>query len=105
MHEDSPTLQQGDLDEAQLERLFVALAACADAPEVLVKDGPRTKTRAGAEPVTLAEARKMLDSREVFAVQIRYAHAGRFWCDTLFPRSTGVRLIRTEVTDGGTPGT
>lgn len=99
MHEDLPELHQGDLDAGQLDRLFADLAACAQAPEVLVKDGPRA--RASKDPVTLEDARKRLDSGTIFAVQIRYASAGRFWCDTLFRRTTGVRLIRMEVTDAG----
>ena len=62
------------------------------------------QTRANADRVTLDEARKLLDSGPVFAVQIRYAHGGRYWCDTLFRRTTGVRLLRMEVTEGGNPG-
>jgi len=30
------------------------------------------------------------------AVQIRYSHDGKAWCDSLRPTPTGVRLIRIE---------
>jgi hypothetical protein len=49
---------------------------------------------------TLEEARRLLDSGEARAIQIRYSFDDESWCDTLMVFPDVIRVIRTR----GVPG-
>lgn len=49
---------------------------------------------------TLEEARRLLESDQARAIQIRYTFAGESWCDTLMVFPESIRVVRTQEIDG-----
>ena len=101
-----PELTGAILDAATLDRLFADLEACTEILEIQVKTGARDMVGGGGGRAGpgLREARDMLASGSVRAVQIRYGYDGGTWCDTLMVLPQGVRLVRMRLEDGGAGG-
>ena len=87
-----PDVYQADLDEEAYHALLADLASL-DALEVAVKHTAQQRSEEG-RAWTLAEARAALDEGRVRALQVRYAHEGQVWIDTLVRTPSGVRLVR-----------
>lgn len=81
------------LDAEALDALFRDLAALGSPLEISVKHGA-TRYAESAQALDLPAARAALVRAEVRAVQIRYIHDGKRWCDTLMNAPSGVRIIR-----------
>lgn len=90
-----PPVYEALLDAAGLDALFEDLTLLGGSLEVSVKHGP-TRYGQGAPCLTLSEARAALARGEVRAVQLRYVHDGKLWCDTLLALPTGTRIVRME---------
>ncbi len=88
-------VQEGLLDERQLEGLFADLAARVTVTGIVTKGGELQ--RAVADLITLEQAHAWLVARAVHGVQVRYLFDGRAWCDTLLRAGEQVRLIRMDV--------
>lgn len=89
-----PTLVEGLLGDAEIEQLFAELAVHAHVLEVLAKAGPRE--HAGHGRLSLDEAKHLLVSGAVRAVQVRYHYDGTEWSDTLLRLPSGTRLVRCK---------
>jgi hypothetical protein len=50
-------------------------------------------------PIGLDEALHGLRTGDVCSVQLRYAHAGELWLDTLMVTPQGIRLVRRQAPD------
>lgn len=88
-----PELQDTIMDPETVGRLFRDLASLPQLLEIRVKGHA---TARGVEvPPSLDEARAAI--RAGASVQIRYAHQGSLWCDTLMPGTGGVRLVRMKM--------
>jgi hypothetical protein len=90
-----PSLQQAELAWTKVHELLDDLHALVQVLEVRLKgvvDG-----HAEATTVDLATARNALAAGTALAVQVRYLHRGRPWCDTLVRSGEGVRLVRIEI--------
>jgi hypothetical protein len=87
-----PTLVEGLLGDMEVQQLFAELAEHARLLEVLARSGPRE--HAGQGPLTLGEAKRLLLSGAVRAVQVRYAFDDAEWSDTLLRLPAGTRLVR-----------
>lgn len=90
---DLPEMHTALLGEAEVEALFRDLEACAAVHEVNAKTAAQ-----GCVPeagrLTLVEARRLLLTRQVRGVQVRYRHHGAEWWDTLMVRPDGWQLVR-----------
>ncbi len=91
-----PPVYEALLDACGLDALFEDLAALDGDVQVSVKHGP-TRYGEGAPSLTLAEVRDALARGQVRAVQLRYAHSEKFWCDTLMVLPAGTRIVRMEL--------
>lgn len=87
-------LYQAELDASTLDALFADLAAHAEIFEVRSKGGARAM--AGAEALSLEQARALLAAGAVRGIQIRYRFEGEVWLDTLLAGPTAVRLVRAR---------
>ncbi len=88
-----PEVFDSELDAAAVDALFRDLAALASPPEISLKHGA-TRYAEQAPALDLVAARSALLAGDVRAVQIRYLHEGKPWCDTLTRARSGFRLIR-----------
>ncbi len=87
---------EATLDEAALAALFRDLQALDTPVEVVLKRG--AQRHAEQEPeVTLPMAYQLLLGREVRALQLRYTHEQKLWCDTLIASEAGTRIVRMEL--------
>lgn len=86
------------LDRATTRQLLVDLAALAGPIELAIKQNRRGHAAPStcATPADLAAVETLLATGAT-AVQLRYEHEGRSWCDTLSPAGDRVRLIRIDV--------
>jgi hypothetical protein len=89
-----PTLVEGLLGDPELELLFTELAAHGRILEVLTRVGPRD--HASPDRLTLGEAKRLLLSGAVRAVQVRYHFDDAEWSDTLIRLPTGTRVVRCK---------
>lgn len=91
-----PQIHQAELTPELLEALFCELAGSARILEVRVQErGERLSGPAGKE--RLAGLRSELASGAIRGVQIRYAHGGSEWIDTLLRGGPmTIRLIRAR---------
>lgn len=89
-----PPMNEALLDDAQLDALFGDIAALTEIDEILIKSGPG-RVNDALRP-TLADARELLRSDGVLAVQIRYRHENAHWWDTLMRAGDKVRLVRVR---------
>lgn len=88
-----PALHQAVLEPSTIEALFDDLAHCAQVLAVIPKRAARTMIE--EHPIDLAGACAGLRDGSLRAVQIRYRHENREWCDTLMPLPGGsARLVR-----------
>ena len=87
-----PDLNQAVVDEARLTQLFSDIETCTQVLAVV----PRYASRQFIAPtsVSLDEGKRMLVSRRVRAIQLRYLYDGSEWWDTLIPVATGTRIVR-----------
>jgi hypothetical protein len=84
---------EATLDDATLAALFRDLEALTTAVEVVLKRG--AQRHGEHEPaVTLPMAYQLLVHREVRALQLRYTHEHKLWCDTLIASEAGTRIVR-----------
>ncbi len=90
-----PQLEQALLDTTRLRELRNDLESGAEVFEVRLKQG--TAERCDDDSVSITRAFELLDSGEVFGVQIIYRFGGVPWCDTLMRQPDGrVRLVRIQ---------
>lgn len=84
-----------DWSYAQIEQLFLDLAAGAEVEHVQVRlaDADRSADQA----VTLQDASDAFHRGDATAIQIRYRFEGQVWCDTLMVRPSEVRIVRTPL--------
>jgi hypothetical protein len=87
-----PLMVEGLIDEATLRQLFADLTAHAKILGVREKNAPTAY--AGEQSLTVASAVDRLIRREARAVQVRYAHDGFEWTDTILVVPQGFRVIR-----------
>jgi hypothetical protein len=87
-----PPVYDALLDEYTFASLLRDLAALP-AVEVAVKRGAEDMADQNLSP-TLLEARQLLEQGAVRAIQVRYAHEGRHWSDTILRTPAGIRLVR-----------
>lgn len=88
-----PELNMAVLDDAQVGQLFQDLEACAQIFQIVPKYAARGQVAESAN-LTLAEARDLLASHALRALQIRYLHDDAEWWDTLMLVGGQVRLVR-----------
>lgn len=86
-----PPMNEALLDNAQVDALFGDIAALTEVDEIMIKTGPGRVDDA-LQP-TLADARELMRSDGVLAVQIRYRHEHAHWWDTLMRAGDKVRLV------------
>lgn len=89
-----PPMREAMLDEDEVDALFSDIKELTEVAEILVKSGPG-RIDDGLRP-TLADARDLLRSEGVLAVQIRYRHDQAHWWDTLMRVGEKVRLVRVR---------
>ena len=94
--EELPALNLGLLDGESLRDLFVDIESAAELVSVFVKRAEDQHGEVATE--SLARLLELIRERQVLGAQVRYRHAGRFWCDTLMVTEAGVRLVRIEQT-------
>lgn len=93
-------LHEALLDADTLSRLFEDIALLAELHEVTVKGARFQHSSQNAPqinndgPMQLEEARSLLTSGAVRAVQVRYRFDSAEWWDTLLNVPGGVRLVR-----------
>ncbi len=98
----APEVHEAELTTEHLHELFAELASAARILEVRIQERrERLSDVAGRE--RLPTLRDELSSGAVRGVQIRYAHAGSDWVDTLLRRGPTIRLIRARVGPGNPP--
>jgi hypothetical protein len=91
-----PDLYQAQLDDETLAALFADLAALGHELEVAVKQHAQGFSEERSS-WTLAEAQRALCTGEVRGVQVRYAHQGAVWLDTVVRSGSAYRLVRMQV--------
>lgn len=87
-----PDLHEGVLDQDKLHQLFSDIAKFTKVFGIIARYQKR-----GFEDgtnVSLRQAEKLLNEKEVRAVQIRYLYDNGEWWDTLMPTPKGIRLVR-----------
>ena len=92
MNTELPDLQDSLLDEETLEALLTDIERHAS--EVVITARPRPGLAPTRRATTPRECLDVLLGTPPSAVQLRYRHGGRAWCDTLVPTPDGVRLVR-----------
>jgi hypothetical protein len=95
-----PTVYQTILDPETFDALIDDLRECARELVVSVKYAERVQIDE-TEQWTLEGARAALQSGQVRAMQVRYAHQDGLWTDTIFPASEGFRVVRMRAPVGG----
>ncbi|MFO0696370.1 MAG: hypothetical protein U0230_22580 [Polyangiales bacterium] len=98
MSDESPSLPEvfeAMLDDGTVDDLFFDVSLLPGPVDVRWKAAP--DVRADEAPISLDEAREVLRSGRARAVQLRYVHEGKGWCDTLLRLPGGTRLVRTEI--------
>jgi hypothetical protein len=88
-----PDLNQATLDWPGVEALLRDIAACTQVTEIIPKAAAQGYVTDGVA-LTLLEARRLLQERAVWGVQIRYRYEGADWWDTLMVLPGGWRLVR-----------
>lgn len=88
-----PQLQRALLDQETLDQLFFDLGAAAELREIVLKGASTLRADDMSKP-TLDDARRLLLSRQVVGLQLRYRYGGSEWWDTLLPTPEGVELVR-----------
>lgn len=89
-----PPVYAEDLDDDAVRDLLRDIELRGSILEVRLKGGAQaraTPARQGWEA-----ARSAFASGQVVGLQVRYAHEGAVWCDTLMRTRDGVRLVRTR---------
>jgi len=86
-----PAILEGEMEAAMLEQYFADLDAAADVMHIQVRSSAQT---GGDRAVSLEELRRLVIANDVRMAQVRYAHNGSTWCDTLIVRPESIRLIR-----------
>lgn len=87
-----PDLHEGLLDKDTLHQLFTDIAKHTKVFGIIARYQKR-----GFEDgtnVSLRQAEKLLNDKQVRAVQIRYLYENGEWWDTLMPTPNGIRLVR-----------
>ena len=93
-----PQVHQAELTPELLAELFTELESSAHILEVRVQDR-RERLSGAAGKESLATLASELASGAIRGVQIRYAHAGAEWIDTLIRRGPTISLIRARALD------
>jgi hypothetical protein len=88
-----PELHNAILDAAQLEQLLVDIETCAELTEILPKYAEQQRV-GDASHVTLAQARELLGTRAVRALQLRYRYENADWWDTVMIAGDRFRVVR-----------
>lgn len=88
-----PELNMTLLDDSQLDHLLQDLEVCAQILEIVPKFTAQGHV-ADTASLTFADARQLLASRTVRALQIRYIHEAAEWWDTLMFAGGQTRLVR-----------
>lgn len=88
-----PELHDAVLDAGTLASLLNDLEVVAEVLEVRAKGG--ASQRGVSLRPSVSDARTALGDGQ--SVQVRYAHGGATWCDTLMPVSGGVRVVRMRL--------
>ena len=94
--EDLPDLHRGLIHLEQVDELFSDITAEAQLLEVIPKWASESMVQ--NEKVTLQEARTLLATKRVRAIQVRYLHDQKEWWDTLLNTPEGIQVIRIEHT-------
>jgi hypothetical protein len=84
-----------------VEQLLADIETCAETLEILPKYTAQGRVP-DAAGVTLNEARGLLATRAVRALQLRYRYEGVDWWDTVMVTSQGFRIVRIRHDFGGT---
>ncbi|MCB1129514.1 MAG: hypothetical protein KDN05_00195 [Verrucomicrobiae bacterium] len=91
-----PDLHQSEVDEATLRQLFTDVGTHTEIIEIIPKHALGYVAES-PESLQLDEAYKLLVSRSVRGLQLRYRHDGKTWWDTLMPLPGGLfRIVRIE---------
>jgi hypothetical protein len=88
-----PELNQAELNDAALSALFRDLAECTQVLDVSLKHSAERMADPARRP-TLDEALRLLQSRSVRGVQIRYVYGSEEWWDTLMVLPNATRVVR-----------
>ncbi|HYG36209.1 MAG TPA: hypothetical protein VEC99_15565 [Clostridia bacterium] len=88
-----PALHSTTLDLAQVEQLLADIEACTELREILPKYEAQGYVQQ-TSGVTLAQARELLLTRSVRALQLRYHYDGAEWWDTLMKVGDLYRIVR-----------
>lgn len=90
---DLPPVHEGLVDAATLAALLDDIEATGAVRSVTVRAGRTAEPPRGAS--ALGQVRADLLAGRVPAVQLRYRHDGREWCDTILARPGGAwRVVR-----------
>jgi hypothetical protein len=91
-----PDLLQSDIDEATVRQLITDIGTHTELIEIIPKHAPGYVEENPA-PLQLDEAYRMLASRTVRGLQLRYRHQGKTWWDTVMPLPGGLfRIVRIQ---------
>ncbi len=96
-----PDLNTTLLDDEQVEQLLRDIELCAQIAEIIPKFAARGHVPDSAS-VTLAEARKLIATRAVRGLQLRYRFEDADWWDTLMLVGDQFRIVRIRHDFGGT---
>ena len=83
-------------DRDQVDALFADLKQGAEVKQVQVRTTSGDH-RPKDSPLTLEQARELLDDSRTKAIQIYYEYDSQSWCDTLMVLPDTFRIIRTIV--------
>lgn len=97
-HETPPPLE-AEWDREQVNALFDDLQRAEETKQAEIHH-LQVRTSSPSTPkdyqTTLQDARRLLETGEARAIQIRYTFDGELWCDTLMVFPESIRIIRTR---------
>jgi hypothetical protein len=89
-----PALNEANLDWEELDCVLADLDDFANVLSIIGKEAGHENTPRDKRFTGLAEARDLLVSGDVVALQVRYEFADQTWFDTFLREPTGARLVR-----------
>ena len=89
-----PPLNEANLDWEELDCVLADLDDFAEVLSIIGKEAGHENTPRDKRLTNLEEARDLLVSGGLVALQVRYEFADQTWFDTFLREPTGARLVR-----------
>lgn len=89
-----PSLNEAHLDWDELDCVLADLDDFSEVHSIIGKEAGDENTPRDKRIATVVQARDLLVSGQVVALQIRYTFADATWFDTFLRETTGARLVR-----------